>query len=580
MKLPIIRVLLIMFTLPLTLPLTLALPTHAQTPPAAAGTVAFVGVNADGDANIYILNIASGQIGQVLIPVTSDADLAWHPNGNLLVFTTTDGGYGLLRSLRGCFEGAMICADTLELLPQFHVEQLEWLPGGESLVFRTDEGLKIGPPRARPDQFNDFGLECSVGLAIADDPYAIFCANEDAVGNVDTRIYAPGEPNFIELFNLGTYPEITAYDIGTDAQAVVGTLESAGDSGFYGTPSSAPQRLANYQVHIYDLALQPDSTLIAIAGAISDSTGDSTLHDGDAAELHLFDTVTGQLTSVPGFTGITAVTWSPDGEYVLAVLENSRFRLYANLTQQTLPVNAQLPAGLQIANPAWNPGEAPLPPISATATPIPTLTQIPVPTRFPTFTPWPTFTPIPTITPGSPLGTGCEFAYAAGPAVAVGDTAEVTQRGTAVRFRTGPAATASMITELAAGTRMTVLDGPYCAQGYRWWQVQVISTGRVGYLADSDTGGYWIQRVDVPPTLPAETISFYADRYTITAGECVTIRWDVEGIQAVYYENLGVTGHDSRLECPATTRTYSLRIVRQDNSELTQTVTITVNAVY
>jgi hypothetical protein len=162
----------------------------------------------------------------------------------------------------------------------------------------------------------------------------------------------------------------------------------------------------------------------------------------------------------------------------------------------------------------------------------------------------------------------------------IGDTAEVTTYGAAVRFRANPSLTASMIRELVPGTRMKILAGPSCVDGYRWWQAQLESDGRIGYLADSDPGGYWIRKVTAATptaTTPAETIYFYADRYTIAPGECTTVRWDVEGIKEVYFQGNGVTGHDSRLVCPAATTTYTLRVVRLNGTEVFQQVTIVVS---
>jgi len=178
------------------------------------------------------------------------------------------------------------------------------------------------------------------------------------------------------------------------------------------------------------------------------------------------------------------------------------------------------------------------------------------------------------------MGIGCQYAFVGGGLpVAIGDTAEVTRYGAAVRFRTGAALDAPMIRELAPGTRMTILNGPYCSQGYRWWQAQLQTSGQVGFLADSDPGGYWIKAITVAtPTPPAETISFYADRYTIHPGECVVLTWAVEGIKEVYYQGTGVTGHESRTECPATTTTYTLRVIRVDNTIVTQQIAITVTS--
>ena len=80
--------------------------------------------------------------------------------------------------------------------------------------------------------------------------------------------------------------------------------------------------------------------------------------------------------------------------------------------------------------------------------------------------------------------------------------------------------------------------------------------------------------------MPAESIYFYADRYSITPGECVTIRWDLEGIKEVYFEGNGVTGHSSTVVCPSATTTYTLRIVRLEGSDLYQQLTIAVTPAY
>jgi dipeptidyl aminopeptidase/acylaminoacyl peptidase len=379
----------------------------------------------------------------------------------------------------------------------------------------------------------------------------------------------------------------------------VGTLEAAGDSGFYAPASGTPTRFAAYQIHAYDLEFKPDGSQIAIVGATADSTGDGTLRDGDAAELYAYDPATGQLNQIAGFTSATAVTWSPDGNHMFVVIDSQSFRIYAPATGQTTTLSASpaLPQ-VQVSSPAWTTAQTTLPIIAlvtatpvialVTATPVPTptpaatLTPLPTLTPFPTAAPLPTFTPIPSATPGSPIGTGCQYAYGGAVPVAVGDTAEVTQYGAAVRFRTQASLNASMIRELLPGTRLKILSGPYCADGYRWWQAQLEADGRMGYLADSDPNGSWIQKVTAPvPTLPpAMSVYFYADRYTIAPGECATVRWDLEGIKEVYFEGAGVTGHESRAVCPTSTTTYTLRIVKTDDSEFYQQLTIVVSPSY
>jgi hypothetical protein len=77
---------------------------------------------------------------------------------------------------------------------------------------------------------------------------------------------------------------------------------------------------------------------------------------------------------------------------------------------------------------------------------------------------------------------------------------------------------------------------------------------------------------------PTMSIAFYADRYNINIGECANIFWDVRGIREVYYQGSAVTGQGSRLECPSTTRTYTLTIITVDGRTLYRTVTITVSS--
>ncbi|MBN1965028.1 MAG: PD40 domain-containing protein, partial [Anaerolineae bacterium] len=77
--------------------------------------------------------------------------------------------------------------------------------------------------------------------------------------------------------------------------------------------------------------------------------------------------------------------------------------------------------------------------------------------------------------------------------------------------------------------------------------------------------------------VPQTIIEFWADRTTITAGECVTMSWRVEGIKAVYYQGTGVVGSGSRQECPAATTTYNLRVIRLDDVEDNRYITIVVN---
>ncbi|MBN1202300.1 MAG: PD40 domain-containing protein [Anaerolineae bacterium] len=80
------------------------------------------------------------------------------------------------------------------------------------------------------------------------------------------------------------------------------------------------------------------------------------------------------------------------------------------------------------------------------------------------------------------------------------------------------------------------------------------------------------------PTVNPVVINFWADRTTITEGECVTISWQVEGIKEVHYEGRGVTGSGSSEECPTETTTYELSVTLLDDTVDTRYITITVEA--
>lgn len=82
---------------------------------------------------------------------------------------------------------------------------------------------------------------------------------------------------------------------------------------------------------------------------------------------------------------------------------------------------------------------------------------------------------------------------------------------------------------------------------------------------------------NTPTPNPAPVIEFKTSNGTITAGECVTISWRVENIKEVYYNDVGVTGNESREECPTVTTTYKLTVVKLDNTIDERFITITVN---
>nr|MCU0510740.1 transporter substrate-binding domain-containing protein [Anaerolineae bacterium] len=85
-----------------------------------------------------------------------------------------------------------------------------------------------------------------------------------------------------------------------------------------------------------------------------------------------------------------------------------------------------------------------------------------------------------------------------------------------------------------------------------------------------------------PPPPPGNT--FTVDRTTINAGECVTFSWNVTNVKAVYfypqgqpYQQYGVAGQASKVECPPTTTIYTLRVQYANDQMQEQSIQINVN---
>lgn len=86
-----------------------------------------------------------------------------------------------------------------------------------------------------------------------------------------------------------------------------------------------------------------------------------------------------------------------------------------------------------------------------------------------------------------------------------------------------------------------------------------------------------------PTATPAAEISFWADRNTINQGECATLNWSVQNVQAVWVYPLGAnyaafprTGQGSEVVCPTTTTTYEMRVRLRDGTTQFRQTTITV----
>lgn len=85
--------------------------------------------------------------------------------------------------------------------------------------------------------------------------------------------------------------------------------------------------------------------------------------------------------------------------------------------------------------------------------------------------------------------------------------------------------------------------------------------------------------INVNGAPPPAQINFWVDNGTINVGQCTTLRWDVQNVKAVYLNDQGVAGKGSQQVCPTSTTTYTLRVVKQDDSQETRQVTVNVNTV-
>lgn len=86
-----------------------------------------------------------------------------------------------------------------------------------------------------------------------------------------------------------------------------------------------------------------------------------------------------------------------------------------------------------------------------------------------------------------------------------------------------------------------------------------------------------------PPPPPTAQLSLTADRTTINQGECTTIRWSVENVQAVWvypqgqpFQQFPRVGQGSEQVCPPVTTTYEMRVQMRDGSVQFRTVTVNV----
>ncbi|MCP4359911.1 MAG: META domain-containing protein, partial [Chloroflexi bacterium] len=163
-----------------------------------------------------------------------------------------------------------------------------------------------------------------------------------------------------------------------------------------------------------------------------------------------------------------------------------------------------------------------------------------------------------------------------------------------VNVRTGPDELYPIIGTAPQGAESLIIGRS--ADG-EWWVVPVPVSGTDGwvsaaYMETINTENMPIIPPPPPPIptatptatpLPEASINFWADSTTINQGECTTLRWDVENIQAVWvyplgepYDQYPITGQGNQEVCPTTTTTYEMRVLKTDGSVELRQITIMV----
>lgn len=174
-----------------------------------------------------------------------------------------------------------------------------------------------------------------------------------------------------------------------------------------------------------------------------------------------------------------------------------------------------------------------------------------------------------------------------------------------VNVRTGPGTNFPTLGVAPYGTEGEIIGRS--ADG-AWWVVAVPTAPggsawvSADFVAASDADDVPIIAAPPPPVIippptplptptpvpaatptPSPQISFTADRTTINQGECTTLRWSVENVQAVWvypqgqpYQNYPRVGQGSEQVCPPTTTTYEMRVLQRNGAVVFRQVTVNV----
>jgi uncharacterized protein YgiM (DUF1202 family) len=165
-------------------------------------------------------------------------------------------------------------------------------------------------------------------------------------------------------------------------------------------------------------------------------------------------------------------------------------------------------------------------------------------------------------------------------------------------IRSGPGTDYALLGFLAPGLSVKLIGRN---ADKSWWQIEFPSSpdGYAWVLAanldtSASSGADDLPVASAPPrpTRPPASATapgapdlipvLRADKTQLTAGECTTLRWDVENVDSVFLDSgsgeAPVIGHDARWICPDATMLYTLRAVNKDKtSEKKFKLTVTVS---
>ncbi len=203
-------------------------------------------------------------------------------------------------------------------------------------------------------------------------------------------------------------------------------------------------------------------------------------------------------------------------------------------TPSDTPTNTYTPTITPTPSDTLTPSITPTPSMTLTPSKTPTPSNTPTPSDTPTFTstPTPTFTPTKTYTPTSTYTPSLTFTPSKTPTITktplpsltptavvcpgtlpsrilVGTQARVVPGDNGNRIRSEPNGGATLVGRIPPGEIFDVLDGPFCAGSYAWYQVEY--QGVIGWTPEADSEEYWLEPLDKGLAVGDTTCKIVAD---------------------------------------------------------------------